>query len=389
MSSVTHKTCSVCRLEKILDDFHNCKKGKLGCKAACKDCRNTERMRSPEEKQAIREAKEKETPPEGMKKCTSCRTIKPQEDFSKQSKGKDGYTASCKTCNAKRSLVLRKKTRSDREAREDIYGPSKALKICRECVKEKVPEEFYRDNAFVDGRSTICKACDCIRKREWSQQPEIKTRTLERSRRPEVIAAVKKVYIESGAYEKDKIYRRTSEYHAKVKVWRDTPEAKVKAQLASKHHYDKNTEKRNKQQQENYILNREKYLAYARSKYAENSEEINNQKRFKHRTTPEIRLRSSLIGRRNTILKKQGTTKAGSSLELLGCSIEEWMSHLESTWTEGMSWDNYTFDGWHVDHIRPCSSFDMIIPEEQFKCFHWSNTQALWGIDNIKKSNKW
>jgi hypothetical protein len=52
-----------------------------------------------------------------------------------------------------------------------------------------------------------------------------------------------------------------------------------------------------------------------------------------------------------------------------------------------MTLDNY--GEWHVDHIRPCSSFDLSIPSEQEKCFHFSNLQPLWAIDNLRKSDKY
>ena len=57
--------------------------------------------------------------------------------------------------------------------------------------------------------------------------------------------------------------------------------------------------------------------------------------------------------------------KSDRTLVLLGCSLAEFCKHLESKWQPGMSWDNYGSSGWHIDHIRPCASFDMSNPEEQ------------------------
>jgi hypothetical protein len=51
-----------------------------------------------------------------------------------------------------------------------------------------------------------------------------------------------------------------------------------------------------------------------------------------------------------------------------------------------MSWENY--GKWHIDHIIPCSSFNLSLPEEQRNCFHYSNLQPLWAKDNIFKANK-
>ena len=51
--------------------------------------------------------------------------------------------------------------------------------------------------------------------------------------------------------------------------------------------------------------------------------------------------------------------------------------------TEGMSWENH--GDWHVDHIRPCCSYDLTIEEEQKKCFHYTNLQPLWAEENLSK----
>jgi hypothetical protein len=54
-----------------------------------------------------------------------------------------------------------------------------------------------------------------------------------------------------------------------------------------------------------------------------------------------------------------------------------------------MTWENWALDGWHIDHIRPCCSFDLTDPEQQKKCFHYSNLQPLWAEENWSKGGKW
>jgi hypothetical protein len=76
--------------------------------------------------------------------------------------------------------------------------------------------------------------------------------------------------------------------------------------------------------------------------------------------------------------------KPNSTLKWVGCTSEELTSYFESLFSEGMSWDNY--GEWHVDHIRPVSSFKQ---EEWEQINHYSNLQPLWAEDNIKKSNKY
>ena len=78
--------------------------------------------------------------------------------------------------------------------------------------------------------------------------------------------------------------------------------------------------------------------------------------------------------------------KTGRTKELLGCTIDELLLHLESQFTDGMSWDNRHL--WQIDHIRPCASFDLTDPEQQKECFHYTNLQPLWAKDNLSKSDR-
>lgn len=72
-------------------------------------------------------------------------------------------------------------------------------------------------------------------------------------------------------------------------------------------------------------------------------------------------------------------------IKLMGCDHQTLRQHLEKQFLPNMSWENYGRHGWHIDHIRPCKSFDLTIPEEQCKCFHYTNLQPLWAKDNHSK----
>lgn len=78
-----------------------------------------------------------------------------------------------------------------------------------------------------------------------------------------------------------------------------------------------------------------------------------------------------------------GAKKLSRSLLLVGCSIGQLKKYLEDRFSPGMSWENY--GEWHVDHVKPCASFDFVDPEQQKKCFHFSNLQPLWASDNLRK----
>lgn len=53
----------------------------------------------------------------------------------------------------------------------------------------------------------------------------------------------------------------------------------------------------------------------------------------------------------------RGAKKSGSTIDLLGCSSDQARKHIEHQFKHGMSWKNY--GEWHLDHIRPCASFDL------------------------------
>lgn len=107
----------------------------------------------------------------------------------------------------------------------------------------------------------------------------------------------------------------------------------------------------------------------------------------KRRATDTLyRVKQGVRARLRQALK--GNIKATTTMQLVGCTLAELKAHLESLFSPGMSWDNYGLYGWHIDHIMPCSSFDLLDPAQQAECFHYTNLQPLWAKDNLSKSDK-
>lgn len=132
-----------------------------------------------------------------------------------------------------------------------------------------------------------------------------------------------------------------------------------------------------------YRDNREYALEYNNSWNKNNPEKVRAAKHKRLQSNPQYKIACNLRRRINAVLK--GISKSQSSMKLLGCDMSTFMKHIESQFVEGMNWDNYGYYGWHIDHIRPCVSFDLTKPEEQAKCFHYTNLQPLWAKDNLSK----
>jgi len=152
-----------------------------------------------------------------------------------------------------------------------------------------------------------------------------------------------------------------------------------------------------------YLKNREKELEYQK-KYAqehkqdrkeyhkkyrkEHQEKIKNQEKEykKNKLNKDISFKLShyLRIRLNHAIKSN--SKSASVINLLGCSIKFFKEYLEAQFTVGMNWDNYGL--WHIDHIKPCASFDLSKAEEQSRCFNYTNLRPLWAKENLERPKK-
>lgn len=156
----------------------------------------------------------------------------------------------------------------------------------------------------------------------------------------------------------------------------------------------KNREKIKKRKIEWLLKNKEYNIWYNRMQNKEyrkkNRYKLNKagrryyQKRYKEDIN--YKLNFNLHNRIYAAIK--GNVKSKHTKELLGCSIEELKEHLEKQFKPGMTWKNYSYRGWHIDHIIPCSKFDLSKSIEQQKCFHYTNLQPLWQQENMIKKDK-
>jgi excinuclease UvrABC ATPase subunit len=247
---------------------------------------------------------------------------------------------------------------------------------------------------------SVCPICNGIFKKKSSH--------------PHQIYCSKKCYIKDKDKEKIKEYNKRyyiknkekiKEYYIKNKE--KIKKNYIKIKEYNKRYYNKNKEKVKERikkcRKKWYIKNKERLREYDKKLRIKNKERLKEQRKIYYIKNKErekrrvreyynkninYRISSSLRTRIKNGLFSQKTIKSKSTLELLGCSWQEAKNYIESQFKEGMTWDNYGLRGWHIDHIIPCASFDLTDPEQQKKCFHYTNLQPLWWNENLSKGAK-
>ncbi len=168
-------------------------------------------------------------------------------------------------------------------------------------------------------------------------------------------------------------------------------ENKEKASIAQKADYYKNLARHKAYNRKQYLKNREKRLEYARQ-YRQNRPGLYS-KYEKSRKTHDINFKLTKALRARLRMALKINSKTGSFVKDLGCSVTKLKIHLQLKFHRNtkdskrlMSWNNY--GDWHIDHIKPLSSFDLTDRQQFLKACHYTNLQPLWAADNLKKSNK-
>jgi len=212
------------------------------------------------------------------------------------------------------------------------------MKICSKCDILKPFDDFHLDANGKYGRKSRCKKC------------------------------IKQ--IDSDQYKRD----RDKELQ-NCKNWRKNNKNKIKLR-------HQRWTKENPQYYTNY--------------YKENKERLykigyENEK-YKIKTDINFKLRKRLRARLFGAIKDN--YKSGSAVRDLGCTIDELKIYLSIFFynnpetNDPMTWDNYGYYGWHIDHIKPLVSFNLQNREELLKAVHFTNLQPLWKKDNFDKFDK-
>lgn len=188
--------------------------------------------------------------------------------------------------------------------------------------------------------------------------------------------------------------------------YREANREKIKG--ASKKYYEENKETYQQNRDANKDTIKEKHKLY----YQKNKEVIKEKVKEYTKNNPDkvrlaqknwrkkkletdilYRLSYNFSKKLRKLIKRNGHTKKDKSIDILGCTFQEFKQHIESLWHPWMNWDNYgLYDGsldygWDIDHIEPISSANT--EEELLKLNHYTNLQPLCGFinRNVKKDN--
>jgi hypothetical protein len=210
------------------------------------------------------------------------------------------------------------------------------MKVCKDCNIQKPLEHFpwRRDQ---NKYRPYCKPCSTLRRKPSRAVYLEKTRAHRRIKGKEY-----KQKNKDSIKEKNKLYTIKNKERIRLK---------------------------NKQ----YQIDNKDYMNKVRNDYRKNRIKADPLYCMK------LRLRSRLRG----VFQIKGLKKQSSTLQILGCSLEFFKSHIESQFLPEMTWDNRNL--WHLDHIAPASLATTVQELEILN--HYTNIRPLWGRENEAKSN--
>lgn len=250
-------------------------------------------------------------------------------------------------------------------------------KICTKCLEEKAYDCFSVKKGCTNNLNPVCKLCYSLESKLYREQNKEKIQEKAKNyylNNKKTINEKAKIYREEN---KEKIQKKSKKYYKNNKLVIDEK---------NKKYLRYNKEKRKKYEKDYIKNNQEKLKEYRKKYFQQNKDKIKEKLKNRRKIDLNFKISSNLRARiRNAIQigNKKNTTK-----ELLGCSIEELKIYLEKQFRDGMNWDNYG-SFWHIDHIKPCCTFDLSLESEQKQCFNFKNLQPLLKEENLRKNGKW
>jgi hypothetical protein len=261
-------------------------------------------------------------------------------------------------------------------------------KYCFKCKQDKFIEEFNKDKSRKDGYSNKCRSCakyyNNIYYENNKEEIKFKNREYEHSHkeeRNEYRRLYKQTEKGRDVYEAGQIKYRNSEKYRKTrkKYWNSNKYKEKRKKI-----YRKRVE--SGKEKEYYLSDKGKEVL--KRKYINRIQSGKKAKyeRERRKNDPNYKLARNLRNRVWSMMKN--ISKSDSTLNLLGCTIDEFKKYIENLFTEGMTWENYGKgkNKWNLDHYVPCSYFDLTDPEQQKICFHYFNIQPLWSCLNSSKN---
>jgi hypothetical protein len=252
-------------------------------------------------------------------------------------------------------------------------------KKCTKCGEELPESKFHKNCKAKDGLHHQCKSCQNETTRKY-YQANIKE-----------IRQKRKEYYENNREQINECNREYNANHRKANRERNKRwyQANREEKLQKEKEYYENNREKIRQRHKEYNENNKEYLNKKNKKWYQD----NKKRAIKYRVEYNKRQRQNNIqfrlahNLRSRLYKAiNNGQKSGSAVSDLGCTIEELKIHLESQFEEGMTWDNWAHDGWHIDHIKPLHMFDLTDREQFLEACHYTNLRPLWAKDNMSRT---
>lgn len=133
--------------------------------------------------------------------------------------------------------------------------------------------------------------------------------------------------------------------------------------------------------------NSDKRKIYYQNNREKTIEQTNKYKVERMKTDIVFKLERRLRCRIYQAFKAQSNEKTNRTWKYIDCNPIYFKKWIEFQLYDNMTLENYG-KFWHIDHVKPCSSFDLSNPEEVNECFNWKNLRPYKSEKNLQKSSK-